>query len=85
MGTNSGMGGSHPFLVVLGFCVLSSGFWSSGLFSGPGFRRRTSGISEPEQLTLRKSKRPIEGFVCMPMLSLCLIGECLPWIDVLSA
>ena len=25
-------------------------------------------ISEPEQLTQRKSKRPIEGFVCNPLL-----------------
>ena len=36
MGTSSESGGSHPFFVVPGFCVFSSGFWSSGLFSGPG-------------------------------------------------
>ena len=31
--------------VVPGFCLFSSGFWSSGLFSGPGFRRRTNKLS----------------------------------------
>ena len=29
---------------------------------------RTVGITEDERLTLRKSKRLIEGFVCMPCL-----------------
>ncbi len=31
-------------------------------------RWRTAGFSEPERLTQRKSKRPIEGFVCNPLL-----------------
>jgi hypothetical protein len=28
--------GAIPFFVIPGFCLFSSGFWSSGLFSGPG-------------------------------------------------
>jgi hypothetical protein len=47
--------------------------------------RITAAITQPEQLTQRKSKRPIEGLACIALLSLCFIGECLPWIDVLSA
>ena len=39
-------------------------------------RAGTAGFSEPEQLTQRKSKRLIEGFVCNPLLSHCLGYEC---------
>ena len=34
----------------------------------PVSERRTFGYSEPEQLTLRKSNRSIEGLVCVPWL-----------------
>ena len=37
--------GAIPFFVVPGFCFFRSGFWSSGLFSGPGFRRRTTALT----------------------------------------
>ncbi|MFN6302707.1 MAG: hypothetical protein ACK42H_10985, partial [Planctomycetota bacterium] len=37
---------------------------------------RTAGITEPEQLTQRKSKRPIEGFVCMPLLAAFSVSDC---------
>jgi hypothetical protein len=32
--------------------------------------RRTAAITQPEQLTQRKSKRPIEGLACIAWLSL---------------
>ncbi len=48
--------------VVVTMSVLSEnrGFTATTLF------RRTNGITEHERLTQRKSKRPIECFVCMP-------------------
>jgi hypothetical protein len=37
---------------------------------------RTHGFSEPEQLTQRKSKRLIEGFVCNPLFVHVSISQC---------
>jgi hypothetical protein len=35
-------------------------------FFNKGFSQITTGITEHEELTQRKSNRPIECFVCMP-------------------
>ena len=45
--------------------------WFTHMVPGWNFEvtDRTPGFSEPEQLTQRKSKRLIEGFVCNPLLS----------------
>ena len=43
---------------------LRTGFLSASIAAL--FGRRTTGITEHERLTQRKSKRPIECFVCMP-------------------
>jgi hypothetical protein len=49
---------------------------------------RTTGITEHERLTQRKSKRPIECFVCMPWLSesffmtTCVSNACMTYIHL---
>jgi hypothetical protein len=61
---------SSQLFLKVGHCdAFARSFFNSAYFMAVPLRDAiTLGFSEPEQLTQRKSKRLIEGFVCNPLL-----------------